>query len=55
MKHIFAKDPCNQQVEVRRKWQLGMHKKWQQECTGGVNIILPNFRATTLIEFESLN
>lgn len=34
----FDKAPCNQQVKVRRKWQLGMHKKWQQECTAGVNI-----------------
>jgi hypothetical protein len=29
---------CNQKAEVRRKWQIGMHRKWQQECTGVVNI-----------------
>jgi uncharacterized protein RhaS with RHS repeats len=29
---------CNQKAEVRRKWQIGMHRKWQQECTGVLNI-----------------
>jgi hypothetical protein len=30
---IISDSDCNQQFNIQRKWQLGMHKKWQQECT----------------------
>ena len=35
---VLKEFECNQQSTMHRKWQIGVHSFWQQECTADLNI-----------------